>query len=196
MNDELKSLITKRSEQTKGAFEAYTLALGKVAHAWNYLHEQLGQLFIVVSGAEGQIALAIWYSTNSDRTQREMLRAAVAATGADRWKALPKAQEHLKWLLNHADTLAEERNNAIHAPAALYISESPEMGPSFFYGNPRAQKLMGKKLLIEFDWCERYAETLSQFAQKIATAIAFPADYPWPEKPSVPTRRADLVARS
>jgi hypothetical protein len=110
--------------------------------------------------------LAIWYSTNNDRTQREMLKAAAAATGADRWKTLPKAQEHLKWLLDRrADDLAEEHNNAIRAPAALYLgSESPEMGPSAFSGHSRARKLMGKKLLIEFDWCERYAETLSQFA--------------------------------
>jgi hypothetical protein len=183
-------------EETKAAFEAYTLALGKVAHAWNYLHEKLGQLFVVISGADRNIALAIWYSTDSDRVQRGMLRAAVAATSGDRWNALPKAHEHLKWLLDRADEVAEQRNNAIHAPCSLYIgggeAGSAEMGASFFHGHPRARKLQGKKVLIEFDWCERYAETLSVFTQKLETAIAFPERYPWPEKPLKPTRKAKI----
>ena len=183
-------------EETRAAFEAYTLALGKVAHAWNYLHEKLGQLFVVISGADRNIALAIWYSTNSDRTQREMLRAAVAATSVDRWKTLPKAQEHLTWLLDRADELAEQRNNAIHAPCSLYIgggeNGGAEMGAAFFYGHPRARKLMGKKLLVEFDWCERYAETLSRFTKKLETAIAFAGQYPWPDLPSKPARKAKI----
>ena len=61
-------------EQIRAAFEAYTLAVGKVAHAWNYLHEKLGQLFAVITGADREIALAIWYSTDSDRTPPNMLK--------------------------------------------------------------------------------------------------------------------------
>jgi hypothetical protein len=44
-SEELQSLIAKRAEQTKKAFEEYALALGKVAHAWNYLHEKLGRFW-------------------------------------------------------------------------------------------------------------------------------------------------------
>jgi hypothetical protein len=56
-------------EQVRAAFEAYTLAVGKVAHAWNYLQEKLGQLFAVITGADRAIALAVWYSTDNDRAQ-------------------------------------------------------------------------------------------------------------------------------
>jgi hypothetical protein len=62
------------------------------------------------------------------------------------------------------------------------------MGAAFFHGNPRAKKLKGKRVLAEFDWCERYAETLTRYAQKIETGIAFPDKYPWPERPTLPTR--------
>jgi hypothetical protein len=185
-------------ERVRAAFEAYTLAVGKVAHAWNYLHEKLGQLFAVITGADREIALAVWYSTDNDRAQRNMLKAAVAATTAERWASFSKAADHIKWLLDRADEVAEYRNNAIHTPCSLYIGGGEfggsEMGASFFHGHPRAKKLVGKKLIIEFDWCERYAETLSRFAQKVETAIAFPSKYPWPDKPTPPVRNRRAIA--
>jgi hypothetical protein len=86
-------------EDTKQAFDAYVAAVGKVAHAWNYLHEQLGVLFVAVTGMERNVALSIWYSVRSDRAQREMLKAAVYATNSERSTKLPKALDDLKWLL-------------------------------------------------------------------------------------------------
>jgi hypothetical protein len=181
-------------EQRKAAFEAYTLAVGKVAHAWNYLHEKLGQLFVVISSmGDRRVALAVWYSTDNDRAQRKMLRAAVQAADAKHWQ-MPKRKEDLVWLLNCVDELAEARNNAIHAPCSLYIGGgtdgSPEMGAAFFHGHPRARKLQGKRLFEEFDWCERYAEALSEYTQKVETSMAFADCYPWPERPSIPHRQA------
>ena|SRR5258708_375181 len=70
-------------------FEPYVLALGKVAHAWNYLQEALALLFCTITGMDESIALAIWHSTTNDRTQREMLRAAIGASIDDRWSRLP-----------------------------------------------------------------------------------------------------------
>jgi hypothetical protein len=127
------------NEETKAAFERYTLAVGKVVHAWNYLHEKLGQLFVVLSGSDRNIALAIWYSTFNDRAQRLMLRAAVIASGANRWPN-PSAKDDMIWLLDHADDLAEQRNNAIHTPCSLYIcgakDRGTEMGAAYFNGHP------------------------------------------------------------
>jgi hypothetical protein len=108
-------------EETKKAFDAYVAAVGKVAYAWNYLHEELGKLFVVVSGAEREVALSIWYSVRNDGAQREMLRAAVNATNSERSERLPKAPDDLKWLLDRANDLADARNNAVHAPCSLYI---------------------------------------------------------------------------
>ena len=176
-------------EDTIEAFDAYVAAVGKVAHAWNYLHEQLGVLFVAVTGMERNVALANWYSVRSDRAQREMLKAAVNATNSERSKKLPEAPDDLIWLLDRADELAEDRNNAVHAPCSLYISGSgSEMGAAFFNGNPRAKKLMGKELLVEFAWCESYAETLSRFTEMLGIAIAFPDRFPWPQRPKILSR--------
>src|SRR5229473_1893775 len=89
-------------DEIKRIFEAYALAVGKVAHSWNYLHEALGQLFAAVLSAPNRgLALAVWYSTDSDRTQRNMLRAAVSSSGEGRWQPrLPKAFDDLIWLLD------------------------------------------------------------------------------------------------
>jgi hypothetical protein len=166
-------------EETKKAFDAYVAAVGKVAHAWNYLHERLGVLFVAVTGMERNLALSIWYSVRSDLAQREMLKAAVNAK-------LPKAPDDLKWLLDRAQEVANARNDAVHAPCSLYINGSgSEMGASFFDGNPRAKNLVGKELLVEFAWCEGYAETLSRFAEMLANAVAFPDRFAWPERPKI-----------
>jgi hypothetical protein len=54
--------------------------------------------------------------------------------------------------------------------------------------NPRAKNLIGKELLIEFAWCENYAENLSRFTQHLGAAIAFPDRYAWPEQPKILSR--------
>jgi hypothetical protein len=82
-------------EQTKEAFDACVRAVGKVAYAWNYLHEQLGMLFAVVRDEENEAARSVWYSVQSDRTQRKILRDAVNAINSERSKRLPKAPDDL-----------------------------------------------------------------------------------------------------
>ncbi len=161
--------LSPRSEGAEAAFEEYYLAVGKVARAWNTLHEYLGQLFVTVSGSDKvwteptaiKVALAIWYSVKSHRAQRDMLRAAVNANSG-RWDELPKALDDLKWLLDRADELAEHRNDVVHAPCSIYILDwGAEMGPAYFAAaNPRvknlnAKNLKGKQLIAEFDWCEK-----------------------------------------
>ena len=176
-------------EEFHAAFVIYAAAVGKVAHSWNFLHERLGGLFADVTGMDRNIALAIWYSTESDRSQDNMLKAAIAASPDDRWlPRLPNAKAELLWMIERVINLAEARNNAIHAPCSFVIdSGSHQMAASIFSGHKRAKNLLGKKLLEEFEWCERRAEALSRFADRASTALRFER-YPWPERPALPTR--------
>lgn len=176
-------------DEIKAAYVPYVQAVGEVSHAWNYLIESLGQVFAQVVAADRRIALAIWYSTDSDRSQIKMLKAAISASPTTRWlPRLPRAHEDLTWLVDKASSLAEDRNNAIHAPCSIYTSETgTEMGASFFNGNPRAKKLQGKKLLLEFAYCTHFAQRLTNFARSAETALAF-EQYPWPERPALPVR--------
>jgi len=173
-------------EETNKAFEAYATAVGKVAYAWNTLHERLGILFVAVTGCERKVALARWYSLKSDHRQREMLRTAIEATNPERSKTWPEAPDDLIWLLDRARELADGRNNAVHAPVSFYISGSrSEMGAAFFDGNPLAKELEGKDLLVEFAWCEAFAMTLSWFTEHLANAVAFPDRFPWPQRRNI-----------
>ena len=184
-------------EDIRRAFDPYVAAVGRVAHAWNYLHEKLGQLFVAVTGADRGIILAVWYSTPNDRAQRRMLRAAINASAADKWEPrLPTARDDLLWLVKEADELAGARDNAVHVPCSTYTdSKGTGMFAAFFNGHPRARKLIGKKLIDEFLWCEECAEVLSRFSMRAEAALA-PQQYPWPNKPDIPTRERKRTLES
>ena len=183
-------IITMPSEaEIRGAFDPYVTAIGRVAYAWNYLHEILGRLFAAVTGADPGIMLAVWYSTESDRTQREMLRAAIEAWAKTQRKSpSPDAYSDLLWLINEANKLADARNNAVHAPCSIYTSEhGTEVGAAFHTGHARARRLWGKNLIDEFLWCEECAETLSVFGVGAVAAFAIERNA-WPHKPQIPSR--------
>ena len=109
-------------EAIRAKMEPYVMPLGKVAHAWNYLQEALGQLFCTVTGLADNTGPAIWHSTTNDRSQREMLRAAARVCSHPRLTTqLLKAKIDIKWLLDKADGVAEQRNDAVHAPMSIAI---------------------------------------------------------------------------
>ena len=182
--------------ETREAIEAYCVAVGLVVYEWNDLHEKLARLFALVREGDRQETLTEWYAIRSDTRQREKLRCAITETTSDRWKKSPRAPDDLKWLLDRADKLASDRNNAIHAPCSLYLrgdgsSEVMAAVRSANAGNRRAKNLEGKDLLIEFHWCAAYAVRLGQFAGMLAPAMASPDHYEWPARPKIPSR-ADL----
>jgi hypothetical protein len=115
-------------------------------------------------------------------------------------KVHPKAFNDLNWLLERAEELAEHRNNAVHAPCSPYLNAdgSTEVKAAYLSAHqrhPRAARLMGKDLLVEFAWCAWYASTLSRFTQILRMAIGAPGRYEWPERPKIP-RRADFSGES
>ena len=107
--------------ETREAIEAYCVAVGLVVYEWNDLHEKLARLFALVREGDRQETLTEWYAIRSDTRQREKLRCAITETTSGRWKKSPRAPDDLKWLLDRADKLANDRNNAIHAPCSLYL---------------------------------------------------------------------------
>ena len=138
--------------ETHEAIEAYCVAVGLVVYEWNDLHEKLARLFALVREEDRQETLTEWYAIRSDTRQREKLRCAMTETTSDRWKKSPRAPDDLKWLLDRADKLASDRNNAIHAPCSLYLrgdgsSEVMAAVRSANAGNRRAKNLEGKTFL-------------------------------------------------
>lgn len=179
------------SENTiDNAFAPFAMEIGKLTRSWNILQENLGEIFAqIVNDTNHNIPLAVWYSTHNDRAQREMLRRAYASFGAINNRRHPMAKEDIKWLLDRCDSLADQRNDALHAPLMLAISESNktiEVMPAYFLGNPRALKLKNKNILEELRWYRESAETLREYALSIGFYLGQDGTS-WPEKPLMPT---------
>jgi hypothetical protein len=181
-------LIRPTDDEAKRQFDAYCLSLGKVAHAWNYLFEKLGRLFVAVAGGNPHVANAMWYAPDSDRTNLKMLKAAISTPQEPWWlPEYPSANIDIIWLVKQVIKLADMRNNVIHAPCVLRTDGGGTAMSASFNGHGLAKKLWGKEILVEFEWCERWAEKLSHFAQSIDRAI-YDRQASWPEKPSKPDR--------
>jgi hypothetical protein len=81
------TVIWPTDKQVAAEFEAYTRAVGRVAHAWNYFHGKLGASFaLILNAPERNVTAAAWYSTFSDRSQRQMLEAAIANWSEFHWQ--------------------------------------------------------------------------------------------------------------
>jgi hypothetical protein len=142
-------------EEMREAFDLYTAAVGRVAHAWNYLHEELARLFARIVGSydydiQHSVALAVWHSSFNDRAQRSMLEAAIkAASGDPAWTRLPMgAREDLLWLIERTHRLGDKRDEAVHAPCALLVDhDGSAMAANILSGHRRARTLTGKSYL-------------------------------------------------
>jgi len=191
-------LVWPDDEQVKLHFEAYALALGKVAHAWNYLFEKLGRLFIIVAGGNPHVANAIWYAPDSDRTKLAILREAISTPGQTPWwlPEFPTAKEDIIWLINRAVEHIDKRNTVIHAPCVLATDREGTAMAASFNGHLLAKKLWGKEILVEFDWCERWTEDLSRFANAMERAL-HDRRLAWPNRPGKPDlrRKKDLLPK-
>jgi hypothetical protein len=179
---------TGEIEAASAAFEPYFDAVGKVVHAWNHLHEELGKLFCEVAGISESLGLAIWHSTLNDRTQRLMLEAAITERSHDAdWSdAHPGAYKGICWILTKANDLGDKRNTTIHAPCSITLGDTElEIIPYFWSRNPRARRLRGKDILAEFDWYERSADALKRHVKDAQRAL-WGAHVPWPDTPQMP----------
>jgi hypothetical protein len=117
-------------------------------------------LFWKIMDADSQLTSAVWHSTFSDRTQRQMLEAAIRASAPHpMWKHLPDtAHEDLLWLMKRSNYLGDKRDEAIHAPCTQFqhSADGTDVTLTPYSKHRRAEALEGKDLLIEFDWLERY----------------------------------------
>jgi hypothetical protein len=193
--------MQRRASQryTAPEFKPYVTALGQLALAWNDLQESLADLFWtammngppVAGDVVNYAALWVWHSIRSDRSQREMLKAAINRSSVD-WKR-PKFQEDANWLLKKIVGLEDRRNDAIHSPLFLTtrslwgVGLGPEkIAPAVWLFNPRAIKLSERtQLLSEFRYCRDTSITLADYARAINGALINPRR-PWPDKPSLP----------
>jgi hypothetical protein len=113
--------IRHSKRYTASEFRPYVTALGQFALAWSDMQESLGALFWTLMSphsVEGAVAhhepLFVWYAIRSDRSQRDMLKAAVNHLTIDWQRTLLVAETN--WIIDRANELEDRRNDAIHSP--------------------------------------------------------------------------------
>jgi hypothetical protein len=180
-------MVKLPSQEQIDALQPYFMALGKVAHSWNHLHQELGKVFCALTKLKIQVGMAAWHGLKSDRSQREMLEGVLnSISSSPSWnKRHPGAKTGIKWLINQTDELAIKRNDAIHAPCDVRPSGTDfEIVPITFFHSQTAKRLLGKDILKRFAWYEASAHTLTRYAS--ASRFALDARTPWPDKPRPP----------
>ena len=181
-----KIIVAPTQAQLARKFRPYAVELGYLLYSWNRLQEVFGRLFWDLTGiSNGRLPLAIWYAVPSDRTQREMLRAAIHAHPA-RLKDHPRARDDLIWMINRANSLADQRNDAVHAPLIFNTdARGTKLRSAYLAGHPRALKLKDKNLMVEFRWYADSADVLSRFGER-AHYCLLQNGAAWPDRPKMP----------
>lgn len=173
-------------EETDRLTEKYTRQTGRAISAWNLLQDTLGTLFAEIANpSHHKMALAIWYSQQSDRSQRGMLKAvSQVAYGAD-----SKLHGEIKWLCGAADTLAEHRNNVTHVAYSVDLDRTLSkvaIAPRGVGVSARADKMSTRDIFEEMRVVEENSKALFQFAILLTPSIAYPEmQEPLPDRPSL-----------
>jgi hypothetical protein len=176
IHEEVADLTAKHARQT-----------GAAISAWNLLQDTLGRIFAeIVDPANQKLALAIWYSQESDRAQRKMLKAAVKA----RYGEASKIWSEIKYLCTEADTIAEHRNNVVHVGYSVDLDITlTKVGikPRGLGVYRRADAMENKDVLLALEALEKSCKDLFQFAAMLTPMIFYPEqEHTWPDRPELP----------
>jgi hypothetical protein len=183
-------------EVVRKHLDPYATEIGHIAISWNRLHENLALLFWHAIGPGGA-PFAIWNTISSDRTQREILKAAVEANAFNDRPDSKRISQDVLWLLKQADKLSDQRNDALHGPITTLTDTATgetRVAPQTFFGNRRAKKLDKKDLMNEFNWYRESIEALSRYAADLVRER--PTSTAWPKRPQLPKLAQKSVSRN
>lgn len=179
-------------DSVRDLYDNYVMAVGRVVYSWNKLQAVLGDLFLAVTKTEHAMGQAIWHSITSDSAQRNILRASVKAS-LDPFFATDRCpvREDILWILEIADHIASERNDAVHVPFDISIVESQlAVVPISYLGNPKYHKFDQVAVLEGFAYCEQCADRLRFFVERALSACQNGRFDAWPGRPEIATRRS------
>jgi hypothetical protein len=151
----------------------------------------------VMGGGYANRFLAVWHAIKSDRTQRNVL---IAAVKSDTNRPASDSRHNvliaeIQWVCGQANTLEDLRNDALHS--ALFgpaeIEGKVSVIASTGLGHVRAKKLEGKDLLVEFRRFRDTADTLSNYVMAIDQALQ--NGQTLPERPKLPPRAGTKVQK-
>ena len=197
-------------QNSQSDLDAYYTAVGRSATEWNSLHDLLCNLLRNIveplphALPDKSPVIAMWNSLHSDRSQRNLLKAAAKAS-LENDQNLPKAWVDIDWLIKSIEPIAVSRNTIIHAPVGLVAHVTvgePEKSEVVLQGidfvNKHARHLNKNQGLMHLlDITTKTTLKLSWFAAGVSNAISsFRANQlhaqiersTWPDRPKLPNR--------
>ena len=114
----------------------------------------------------------------------------------------PRLVPDLEWICDKAHKVEGARNDALHSP--LWGSQrgpgSTLVMPAAGLGHVRAQKLLAKDLLTDFNWCRDASLILTRFARELDAAMSdfglvWPDRPAWRDRPTPPPRQSAPKAK-
>ncbi len=191
-----QALIEKPDELYDTAFVPYAIEIGFFTREWNHLHEVLCSIFCNLVRSKTDASQAVWYAVPHDRTARLMLLAAASSV----FEPDDEILSEISWLVESIDKFGRDRDNILHSPVSILLSEQVEFIPRWFRGNGSAtrlkERLANKKLLDEL---KRYRAKAVAFATHASNLNAYivnclPGEKANPLQP-LPDRPEPLDAR-
>jgi hypothetical protein len=181
---------------TGRAYRPYATAIGEVALGWNDLHERLGFLFAIsiVKAKSHEELVRAWSGLDSDRAKRKMFRQSLAVEFRLNYRHRPKLADDLRHLLNLADKLENNRNDAVHVPLIIWTERdvrirgvgSPGVKPDMSTRNQRSINMVKHDdMLAKIRWCRDAIFVLRRYCGALTEALLFDKK-PWPKRPSLP----------
>ena len=176
---------------TARKFRPYALAIGEATLSWNDLHEELGMLFVTVSGGgDANKFLKKWHAIRNDGEKRDSLIAAAKMSLNSSLERDQLVLSEVKWILDCVKKLADDRNTITHAPLTSTPTTSTVF-PHAWPGNPRALKLVGLDVLTEYRRLRDTAVLLRDYSGRLGHALT--RERPsWPDRPKLPQKASKL----
>jgi hypothetical protein len=170
--------------------DEHALSIGKIAIAWNLLHENLAVLFAqFFEKNDYGLALSSWHSLVNDAAQREMLRSVSEVKLGKK----SKGYGEINWVLEQIkQQVTIQRNTGIHMPLMTYTdltnsNSEPQILPLHIYGNRRANAMQGADLLKEYGHYEQQIKKLNTYVVAISYNLSNVRNGPesWPGRPQL-----------
>ena len=162
--------------------------LGHVAIEWNHLCGTLGWAFAALMlPKDTGTSLAAWGAITSDRSQRQMLAAAIHAELAQ----TDKVRRGMQWALDEASKIGSRRDNIIHAP---YKPEEDGDGGvrlvvADLHGNRQVAYLKNRDIETEMKAVRDAALALSGYVAALTQLLLRDERAPLPQKPAAQSWR-------
>jgi hypothetical protein len=174
--------------------------VGEITIAWNWVNASLMAVFeTLVNKSKVDVGITIWHFFQSDKQQRELLRAIAGVTLPPKSRIL----KSIEWLVDSLNDISTYRNDAVHAAISFHSPENSgrlELLPDGSAKPPSRRRLTENPTKDIWIKVQGDLNSLASYASSIFIYLHWPGEeYTLPRRPrllSVPKKKKRVRKRS